>query len=59
MNRQQAMDAAGSLGLYILAAGNGGMDPAITVTKQSIVSGTTVDRGTTIELTFNDNRASD
>ena len=59
MNRQQASDAAGSLGLYILAQGNADADPAVTAIKQSVASGTMVPRGTTIELTFTDNRASD
>ena len=59
MNRQRASDAAGAAGLYVLVSGNDGIDPAITVTKQSVASGTTVSRGTTIELTFTDNSASD
>ena len=59
MNRQQASDAAGLQGLYILVAGNDSLDPAITVVKQSISAGTAVEKGTVIELTFTDTRASD
>ena len=59
MNRQQASDAAGALGLYILIAGNDRVDPAVTVVKQNISAGTAVDKGTVIELIFTDTRASD
>jgi len=59
MNRQQASDAAGTLGIYILVAGNDGIDPAVTVVKQSISAGTAVEKGTVVELTFTDTRASD
>ena len=59
MNRQQAADLAASAGLYILVAGNSQIDPAVTVAKQSLAAGTTVARGSTIELTFTDNSASD
>jgi len=59
MNRQQAADLAASAGLYILVAGNTQIDPAVTVAKQSLAAGTAVARGSTIELTFTDNSASD
>jgi len=59
MNRQQAADAAGSLGLYILAAGNQTVSPAVTVTGQSEPKDTRVPRGTTITLTFTDTSARD
>ena len=59
MNRQQAADLAASAGLYILVAGNSQIDPAVTVAKQSLAAGTAVARGSTIELTFTDNSASD
>ena len=59
MNRQQAADAAGNLGLYLLIAGNDDPDPAVTVLEQSIPAGETVPRGTTVKLTFADTRASD
>lgn len=59
MNRQQASDAAGTAGLYILVAGNDGLDPGITVSSQSVAAGTVVPKGMTIELTFTDTSASD
>ena len=59
MNRQQAADLAASAGLYILVAGNSQIDPAVTVAKQSLAAGAAVARGSTIELTFTDNSASD
>ena len=59
MNRQQAADAAASAGLYVLVAGTNDMDPAVTVVKQSVAPGDSVLRGSTIELTFTDNSASD
>ncbi len=57
MNRQAASDAAVELGLYILVSGNTGQEPTVTVAEQSIPSGTTVSRGTTIELKFIDTKA--
>ena len=54
MNRAQASDAAGKLGLYILVTGNTDIAPSITVTAQDIPSGTAVDRGSTITLEFTD-----
>jgi beta-lactam-binding protein with PASTA domain len=54
MTRQQASDAAGKLGLYILPAGNTDISPKILVTDQSIAPGTKVPVGTTITLTFTD-----
>ena len=54
MNRQQASDAAGSLGLYILVAGNPSISPQVIVTQQSVLPGTEVAAGTTITLTFAD-----
>ena len=59
MNRQQAADAAGALGLYILAAGNTEVSPAVTVTAQSEPKETRVPVGTTITLTFTDTAARD
>ena len=59
MTRQQAYDAAGSLGLYILASGNMGTEPGITVTAQSIPKDSQVTTGTTIRLEFTDTRAAD
>jgi len=54
MNRAQASDAAGKLGLYILVTGNTDIAPNVTVTAQDIPAGTAVDRGSTITLEFTD-----
>lgn len=54
MTRQQASDAAGLLGLYIMVAGNPDITPSVVVTGQSVAAGTEVPRGTTITLTFAD-----
>jgi stage V sporulation protein D (sporulation-specific penicillin-binding protein) len=59
MNRQQASDAAGLLGLYILVAGNGEISPQVTVSAQSVAAKTQVPGGTTITLTFTDSTARD
>ena len=59
MTRQQASDAAGSLGLYILVKGNNEMSATVTVTAQSVPKDTQVDVGTTIELEFADTQAAD
>ncbi|MBQ2927847.1 MAG: PASTA domain-containing protein [Oscillospiraceae bacterium] len=59
MHRQQAADAAGKLGLYILVTGNGEISPAVTVTAQDIPPGTQVPSGTTITLEFTDTTARD
>ena len=54
MTRQQASDAAGALGLYILVTGNNEISPNVTVTAQSVPKDTQVSAGTTIELEFTD-----
>ena len=59
MNRQQASDAAGLLGFYILVSGNTELSPHVKVIAQSIAPGTKAAAGTTIELTFADTRQSD
>ena len=59
MHRQQAHDAAGMLGLYILVTGNNEISPAVTVTAQDIPAGTQVPVGTTITLEFTDTGARD
>ena len=59
MNRQQASDLAGSLGLYILVSGNDSISPAVTVTAQDISQGTQIPVGTTIRLEFADTKVSD
>ncbi len=55
MTRQQANDAAGVLGLYILVCGNDGLTPTVTATSQSIPPKTKVDSGSTVEVYFADN----
>ncbi len=59
MNRQQAVDAAGSLGLYILPEGNLELKPSVVVSAQSDPRDTKVPLGTTITLTFTDTAVSD
>ncbi len=59
MHRQQASDAAGQLGLYILVTGNDEISPNVTVTAQSIAAGTSVPKGTTVTLHFADTKAAD
>ena len=59
MQRQQASDAAGALGLYILVTGNSEIAPFVTVTAQGVPAGTTVPKGTTITLAFADTAARD
>ncbi len=59
MNRQQASDAAGERGLYILVTGNGEVSPSVTVTAQSHPKETQVPSGTTITLEFTDLAARD
>ena len=59
MNRQQASDAAGSLGLYILVTGNDEISPNVTVTAQDTPKDAQVPVGTTITLEFTDTTARD
>ena len=59
MNRQQAMDAAGKAGLYILVSGNTEISPRVTVVAQDIGPNTSVTVGTTIKLKFLDTQAAD
>jgi len=59
MNRQQASDAAGELGLYILATGNREIAAHVVATAQSIPAGETVAVGTMIQLEFTDTGARD
>jgi stage V sporulation protein D (sporulation-specific penicillin-binding protein) len=59
MNRAQANDAAGALGLYILVSGNTSVAPSVTAVIQSIPPGTEVDTGTTIKVEFIDTKAAD
>ena len=59
MTRQQASDAAGALGLYILVSGNPALEKTVIVTAQSIPPGTEVPAGTTIQLEFTDTQIRD
>ena len=59
MHRQQAADAAGALGLYILVTGNDEIAPNVVVTSQSVPAGQTVDVGSMIQLEFTDTGARD
>lgn len=59
MNRQQAADAAGKLGLYILASGNREVSPEVTAVTQSVSPGTKVEPGTVITVEFLDTHAAD
>ena len=59
MNRGQASDAAGQLGLYIQVTGNPEISPQVTVSAQSVAAKEKVPRGTTIILTFTDSTARD
>lgn len=59
MNRREATDAAGKLGLYILVKGNSEISPGVTATAQSHAKETQVPVGTTITLEFTDLRARD
>ena len=59
MNRQQAADAAGKAGLYILISGNTEISPKVTVVAQDIAPGTMVTPGTTVKLKFIDTQAAD
>jgi len=56
MNRQQAADAAGAAGLYILVTGNNTVAPYVTATAQSVPKDTLVAVGTTVQLEFTDTR---
>ena len=59
MHRQQAADAAGAAGLYILISGNTDIAPTVTVTAQSVPKDTEVAVGTTVRLEFTDTQAAD
>lgn len=59
MHRQQAADAAGALGLYILVTGNSELAPNVTATAQDIPKDTEVPVGTTITLEFTDTAVRD
>ena len=59
LNRQQANDLAGSLGLYIQVVGNTQLLPTVKVSMQDILPGTEVPAGTILSLTFTDTATTD
>ena len=59
MNRQQASDAAGKLGLFIQPMGCTDLAPQVTVCSQSEASGTELAAGSTVTLQFADGTARD
>ena len=59
MNRQQASDAAGRLGLFIQPMGCTDLVPQVTVCSQSEAPGTELAAGSTITLQFADGAARD
>ena len=59
MNRQQAAEAAGKLGLSLEMTGNTGLEPTVRVSAQSIEKNTQVPSGTTIKLEFTDTQIRD
>lgn len=59
MNRQQATEAAGKLGLYVLVSGNPEVSRTVVVTDQNIEKNTQVPMGTTVTLVFTDLTARD
>jgi len=56
MNRAQAAQAAGELGLNILVTGNQDVTPTVTVTSQSVPKDSQVPPGTAITLQFTDTK---
>ena len=59
MNRAQASEAAGKLGLSILITGNTEISPKVIVTAQDLPAGTQVPRGSTVTLQFTDTTSRD
>ena len=59
MDRQQAAEAAGKLGLYVLVSGNPEVSQNVVATAQSIEKNTRVPMGTTVTLIFTDLTARD
>ncbi len=59
MTRQQASDAAGELGIYILVKGNPDVSPTVKVVAQSVAANADVKIGSVIELEFLDTKAAD
>ena len=59
MNRQEAADTAGALGLYVLVTGNQEVSSQVVVTTQDIAPQTQVQVGTTVRLEFTNTKAPD
>ena len=59
MNRQEAREAAGRLGLYMAQSGNPGQESRIVVTAQSEPAGRELPVGATVRLEFTDQEAAD
>ncbi|MDY4220899.1 MAG: penicillin-binding transpeptidase domain-containing protein [Candidatus Faecousia sp.] len=59
MNRQQASQAAGKLGLFVIAAGNQEESPQVTVCSQKEPAGTELPVGSAVTLQFADPTARD
>ena len=59
MTRQQAVEAAGALGLFIAPRGNREVAVHVTVQYQSVPAKTKIKVGSVIELTFVDTKAAD
>ena len=59
MNRQQASQAAGKLGLFVIAAGNQEESPQVTVCGQKEPAGTELPVGSAVTLQFADPTARD
>lgn len=59
MNRAQAAEAAGKLGLYLLAKGNTDLSPQVRVIAQENQPGEEIPTGTVIVLYFGDTQAKD
>ena len=56
MTRQQASDAAGLLGLYILPKGNLELTPTVKAVAQSVPAGAELQTGATVTITFSDTK---
>ena len=59
MNRQQASQAAGKLGLFVIATGNAEDSPRVTVCGQKEPAGTELPVGSAVTLQFADSTARD
>ena len=59
LNRQQAADLAGRLGLHILVTGNQEISQHVVAVQQDVQKDAAVAVGTTIRLRFSDNSARD